>query len=221
MGTGQDYDPRYQRPATPPQWQTPAARQRYAPQGQWDQQDYSQPQPYPGRYPQQAPPPQRHRQRSRWPMGIIAAVAGIVVLALAGAGFYVTHNRASAGPLTCAQQYANWKNGPAYSDGKQLEASLSALSAAGKSEDIPEMDSDLKTMGTEAAALESYPMPQCADPAGYWAQALADMKAAGDNAGSASGFSGLILAEAPLKNVPSLEEKLDAELAKTAGVKAG
>jgi hypothetical protein len=36
-----------------------------------------------------------------------------------------------------------------------------------------------------------------------------------DNAGAASGLTGLILAEAPLKAVPGLEKKLNAELKRT------
>jgi hypothetical protein len=142
------------------------------------------------------------------------------VVAIAGGSFWVLHSRAAAKPLTCAQQYTNWKNGPAQARGKQLGNDASALSMAGKSEDIAEMDADLKTIGADATALEAYPMPQCADPAGYWMQYLAAMKAAGDNAGTASGLGGLLLAEAPLKNVSTIQSKLTAELAKTAGVKA-
>ena len=55
-------------------------------------------------------------------------------------------------------------------------------------------------------------MPPCADPGGYYIQMLARIKAAGDNAGSASRPGGLMLAEAPLHEVPGLEQKLSAEL---------
>ena len=130
-------------------------------------------------------------------------LAAVIVLAMAGGAFYVVHSRASAGPLTCAQQYTAWKNGPANHDGKQLEAAAASLSADGKTEDIAAMDADLKTLGADAAALKAYPMPACADPAGYWEQYLGQMKAAGDNAGTASGLGGVILAEAPLKQVPA------------------
>ena len=59
-------------------------------------------------------------------------------------------------------------------------------------------------------------MPACADPGGYWMQVLAHIKAAGDNAGSASGLGGLLLAEAPLKQVPGMEQKLTQELKRAA-----
>lgn len=60
-----------------------------------------------------------------------------------------------------------------------------------------------------------YPMPVCAGPRGYWNAVLARIRAARDNAGSASGLSALILAEAPLNAVPGLESKLTAELKRT------
>jgi hypothetical protein len=41
------------------------------------------------------------------------------------------------------------------------------------------------------------------------------IKAAGDNAGSASGLGGILLAEAPLKQVPGLQHKRSAELKQT------
>ena len=41
---------------------------------------------------------------------------------------------------------------------------------------------------------------------------LADIRASGDNAGTATGLASLIAAEVPLKNVPALETKLTAEL---------
>lgn len=188
------YPPQYP-PANAPQWQ---GQPQYAPQ-----------------QPQRREPPPRRTWRAGWAAGgVLVALA-----AIAGGALYVHHDRASAGPLTCAQQYTAWKTGPARAGADRLKADLSAFSAAGKSEDIPEMDSGLKAMGADATAMESYPMPKCADPAGYWPQTLAAMKASGDNAGSASGLGGLILAEAPLKNAAPLESKLSAELAKTAGVK--
>jgi hypothetical protein len=81
---------------------------------------------------------------------------------------------------------------------------------------VQALTSALKITGADAATLEQYPMPACADPGGYWPQTLARIKAAGDNAGSASGLGGILLAEAPLKQVPGLEQKLTAELKKAA-----
>jgi hypothetical protein len=227
----QPYDPRQQRPSTPPQWGAqPDPWAASAPGGAYGQPQYQprpqQPQPgwqqhisqspYPpqvrtGQPPQAAPPRRRGYGRR-------VALGAVVLAVVAGGAFYVSHGRAPAAALTCAQQYQAWKTGPANAPGKQLQADAATLSKAG--EDIPVMTRGLQAVGADATALEAYPMPQCADPAGYWQQYLAAMKAAGDNAGSASGLGGIILAEAPLKQVPAIQSKLSAELAKTAGVKA-
>ena len=82
------------------------------------------------------------------------------------------------------------------------------------------MDAALAKLGNDAAQLEKYPMPACADPAGYWTQMLGDLKAAGDNAGATSGLGGLLTAMAPAEKVKPLETELQAELARTAGVKS-
>ena len=168
-------------------------------------------------YGQQPPRPHR-RQRPRVPLwgglaAIVILAGGGTVYALAGHGSTL----AASKPLTCKQQYANWKTGPAHAQGEQLKADAATVSSAGNSEDVPVMTSALKAIGADATALEQYPMPACADPAGYWKQTLADMKAAGDNAGAASGLGGILLAEAPLKKVTPLEGKLTAELKRTAG----
>jgi hypothetical protein len=118
-------------------------------------------------------------------------------------------------PRPAKQQYSAWKHGPALAPGKRLVAALNAVQSAGTSEDIPAMTAALKTAGSAAVDLGRYPIPACADPHGYWGAVLARIRAAGDNAGTASGLSGLILAEAPLKDVPGLEAKLDAELKRT------
>lgn len=145
-----------------------------------------------------------------------AALATALTAVSAGAVACGAPSGATAKPQTCPQQFAAWKNGAANAPGKRLENESAAVSKS--NDDIPVMVSALKAMGADAAVLQGYPMPGCADPKGYWPQYLADIKAAGDNAGSASGFSGLLLAEAPLKNIKTLQAKLSAEL-KAAGIK--
>ena len=97
-------------------------------------------------------------------------------------------------------------------------AQLNAVQAAGKALDIARMDAALKHIGKGAAALAAYPIPRCADPHGYYGRILTRIQAAADNASTSSGLSGVILAIAPLKEVPALEQKLTAELRQTAGV---
>jgi hypothetical protein len=73
-------------------------------------------------------------------------------------------------------------------------------------------------VGSAAVTLQAVPMPSCADPAGYWPQILAILKAAGDNARSSTGLAAILLAEAPLKKFNGLSDKLAAELKKDAKV---
>lgn len=153
-------------------------------------------------------------------LALIPVALGIGVLAAcSSAPSTATAAAAAAKPKSCKQQYTDWKTGPAKADGVKLKNAAAALSSAGNNDDITAMTSGLKALGTDAGALEAYPMPGCADPAGYWEQYLAAMKAAGDNAGTATGLGSIILAEAPLKKVPAIQAKLSAELARTAGVK--
>ena len=213
--------------APPPGYLAPGYRGPYppqqpdAPRGPYG---YQQPPPFrdrllPGSGMRQPPPPNRHR-------GLMAA-AGITVgvIVLAALGFYVTRGRgvgrpaaAAATTASCRQQYQAWKYGPARPDGKKLAAALNGVQSAGTSDDITLMRAGLKRAGRIAHRLQAYPMPHCADPAGYWAQTVADIRASGDNAGAATGLMGLIAAEVPLKKVPALEHKLQAEVKSTAGV---
>jgi len=194
---------------SPPTQRPPHARYHGQP---YYQQDYQAPQ-YP---PPQYQPPRRN------PLRYAAyAVAAIVLLGGSiGVTVALRHHAAAAGrPLSCKQQYASWKNGAVHGAGEKLVRDTAAVRAAGASDDIKTAVSALKALGPDAAALQAYPMPACADPKGYWAAFLADMKAAGDNADSASGLGGLLLAEAPLKKANALSVKLSAELKRTAGVK--
>ena len=205
------YQHQAQYPGTPRgQLYPQALPQRYAP-GQHRQRLYDQADP--------SAWPQPHR-RKRFRSLVYAGTATLIVIVGAGAGYALAGHRtggaSSAQPLSCKQQYSDWKTGPANAQGKQLDADLSKVSAAGSAEDITTLTSALKAAGADATALERYPMPVCADPDGYWGQMLARIKAAGDNAGSASGLGGILLAEAPLKQVPGLEQKLSAELKRAA-----
>jgi len=121
---------------------------------------------------------------------------------------------AAASP-SCKEQYSAWKTGPALAQSKKLTRALNAVESAGNSDDFPDLTAALKKSGAAAVVLLRYPMPACADPHGYWNSILDRIRAAGDNAGTSSGLSGLLLAEVPLKDVPSFEKKLDAELKKT------
>ena len=238
-GDQQPYGQQPRRPSFPPdpQYGTPPGQPPYQHQAQYPGKPHGQ--SYPQAPPQQYDP-ELHRQRLRdqawqrqaypgaWTQPhrrkssrslVYAGIAALIVIAGGGAAYALaghgTGSASAAKPLTCKQQYDAWKTGPARAQGKQLDADLSKVSTAGSAEDITAMTSALKTAGADATTLKQYPMPACADPGGYWNAVLARIRAAGDNAGSASGLSALILAEAPLQEVPGLEAKLTAELKRT------
>jgi hypothetical protein len=208
----------YQQPD--PSWppyshQQPYEQSPWPPQGPY--------QPSPGRTPETWP--RQPQARRNTPRGLVYAGIAALVL-ISGVGTYALAGHWTSGvslakPLTCNQQYDAWKTGPADTPDKQLDADLSQISTAGNDEDITAQTSALKTAGADAAVLERYPMPACADPGGYWMQTLAHIKAAGDNAGRPSSHAGLVLAEAPLKEVPGLEQKLTAELKRAAVTGSG
>jgi hypothetical protein len=147
-------------------------------------------------------------------IGVVTACGGAQPTASVPAAAVTVRPVAVASP-SCKEQYSTWKKGSAGAPGKNLIAALKAVQSAGNSDDIPDLTAALKKAGTAAVVLRRYPMPACADPHGYWNSILDRIKAAGDNAGTSSGLSALLLADVPLKDVSGLETKLDAELKKT------
>lgn len=151
-------------------------------------------------------------------MKIRALAALAAGAALTACGSHAASTTAAATPApaetqSCHQQYLAWKTGPAKAKGKQLARALDSLQSAG--DDLVLMSDGLKRAARIAHQLQAYPMPVCADPAAYWKKVLAGIRAGGDNASTSTGLSAVILAEAPLKKVPSLENKLTAELKTT------
>lgn len=118
--------------------------------------------------------------------------------------------------VSCKAQYDAWKTGPAKALAARMMSDLNKVSAAGTTEDVPALNAALHAAGNDARALKAYPMPSCADPAGYWSQMLGYIQAGGDNASTSSGLSGLLLAMAPLEKVKPLGDKLTAELKRDA-----
>lgn len=169
-----------------------------------------------GYWPQQQPPAPQPRHRR--PRGLWVAVIAVLVIAAAGSTAWALGVHSAAAP-TCHQQYESWKAGPVSGIKATMNADLASLQSASDSADIPAMTSALRQLGQAAGQLRQYPMPACADPAGYWPRVVADMKAAGDNAGAGSGLGALLTAVAPIRAAQPLEAKLRAELARTAQVK--
>jgi hypothetical protein len=83
--------------------------------------------------------------------------------------------------------------------------------------DLSAVTAALVKMGDAAAALEAYPMPRCADPAGLYAKLLGKVRAAGDNARAEPGLAGLMLAKEATQGYQRIGRQLNGELDKTIG----
>jgi hypothetical protein len=118
---------------------------------------------------------------------------------------------------SCRQQYEAWKHGPATAQAAKVKAALTAVRAQSQAGDVPRMTVALQRLARAARIMAADPPPRCADPAAYYQEMLAKLQAAGDNAGSAPGVGGLLLAAAVLKQVPPVERALSRELDRTVG----
>ena len=118
----------------------------------------------------------------------------------------------AAPPVSCRQQYQTWEHGPAPAEVSKLAAMLKAVRVAGNSGDVTGMDLAMKKLMPAAMVLAADAMPHCADPAGLYAEYVTRIYAAGYNARSAKGLSGLLKAAAPLKGLRNIESRLTAEV---------
>lgn len=158
------------------------------------------------------------------PRKLIALAAAAIATAIlaacgsaAGPGAAPAH---SAKPLSCKQQYAQWKHGPARAAAKHLVAEVRGLQTVAQVANIPATRRAIIKLGPAAKAVQAYPMPKCADPAGYWPKYLALIRAGAENARvGRNSLTAVMLALVPLKALKPLQRKLSAELRQTAGVK--
>jgi hypothetical protein len=72
--------------------------------------------------------------------------------------------------------------------------------------------------GQAASNLAAFPVPACADPHGYLAALLTQVRTAAANAATATNLSGLVQAMEPLNQVPALESDFTAEVKRTTGI---
>jgi hypothetical protein len=126
---------------------------------------------------------------------------------------------ATTSRLACKERYLAWKNGPAKSAAVRFSAAQTALSAAGSKENnVTGIITAAKAEGRAAARLDAFAVPACADPSGYLAAVLTDVRTAAAKAATANGLSEVVMALAPLKTVPGLESDFTAELKRTTGI---
>ena len=139
-----------------------------------------------------------------------AALTAALTLTACGSG----GSSAASPPRSCLQQYRSWNAGPAHAAGENLVAGLNGVEAANAALKNSTTNAALKRAGAAATALARYPIPNCADPKGYWRAVLVQIQAAAHNA-STSGQGALVAAAVVLHNMPALDIKLANELKQT------
>ena len=142
---------------------------------------------------------------------IALATAGAAVIGLAAcshsaapaapAAATASHGPVSV-PVSCGQRYHTWVSGA----GKGLLASFHAVSVATAAGDSQALTVALDKAKPAVTGAAIHPVPACADPRGYWGVLLMHVNAAVSGHPSAPGV------RAALKDVPSIEHALTAEL---------
>ena len=139
-----------------------------------------------------------------------AALTAALTLTACGSG----GSSAASPPPSCLQQYRSWNAGPAHAAGENLVAALNGVEAANAALKNSTTNAALKRAGAAATVLARYPIPNCADPKGYWRAVLVQIQAAAHNA-RGSGQGALVAAAVVLHNMPALDIKLANELKQT------
>lgn len=112
----------------------------------------------------------------------------------------------------CKQLYQAWQGGPARAALSQFLPALAALQETDSGQDLTAITAAAEKAAQPAGQLARYPVPACADAAGYFAQILDTVVTAAATAGAAANQSVLMEALAPLKGVPALEAEFTAEV---------
>ena len=113
-------------------------------------------------------------------------------------------------PVSCRQQYEASKRRVALAEDR-MRAAVNAVLVAEKSGNSTAIRSAMKKLMPAAVAATQESPPQCADPEGLYSEIVVAVYAAGHNARSAKGISGLLKAAVPLKGLKTMETRLAAE----------
>lgn len=149
---------------------------------------------------------------------MLAGFAAVALIAGGGAANAQTIHGGPATPLSCQQQYTAWRAGPVRAAGQQVMTDLTALKSA-NSEDVSQLTYGLRRLSYDSSTLERYPMPTCADPAGYWAQSITYMGNSAAMYAQRPGSMPVISPAAFMQRVRNLRTRLSAELSRTVGLK--
>lgn len=150
------------------------------------------------------------------PLTLAAAAAALLALAACGQAAAPaapaaspTAAAAAAPSPSCAQQAAAWKTANA-APVARFKAALVPFTTGTVT------SAQAQALSATAQAIEATPPPGCADPKGYYGQALAQLVTAGDAASGGGGLAELG-ALAPFQNADADLSQLSAELTQTIG----
>jgi hypothetical protein len=114
--------------------------------------------------------------------------------------------------IDCPQRYAAWENGPA----NKIITAVHAVVTSSTGRNIRVQEAALKNAVSTVDSAAKYPIPECADPKGYWNALLMHVNAAAESFQSAGTSSSVKVA---LIAAPQLERDLGTELKQTAAVR--
>jgi len=136
---------------------------------------------------------------------IIVAAAGAALAGLTACSSGVAPAAAPGNapiPVSCTQKYQTWEHG----QGAGLVPAIHAISVASTVGNAKVLTAALNKAKPDVARAARYPVPACADPAGYWDVLLMHVTAAAASTRSASSML------AAVQDVPKIYNRLAAEL---------
>ena len=146
---------------------------------------------------------------------IPVATTAAAIVALAGCG--TTSAGSATSPASCHQQYESWVKGRSAVADKAFASAGQKLATAGLQQNLSAMAAALKQASQAAERLAAYPMPHCADPAGYWRQELTETRVAARDIGTSPSTQSLFTVGTQLDHIAAVQSKLAAELRKNIG----
>jgi hypothetical protein len=137
-----------------------------------------------------------------------------VTAALAACGGHAPSpgSRPASSPVSCRQQYENWRDGPAQESMGSLAAVLKTIHADRRSGNAVGVRSGMKELMPTAISLAAHPIPHCADPASLYQTFVTRIYTAGSRARSAKGGGAVLRVAASLSEVKNLGRQLTAEI---------
>jgi hypothetical protein len=129
----------------------------------------------------------------------------------------VAASTAAGSTAACAQQFHAWQNGSAHSAIIDFDAAQQALADESSSGQPALIAASLNILGQRAAALASFPVPDCADPNGYFAALLSRIGTVTGEVDPGTTLTILQQAINQLDSVFSLESDFTAEVKQTTG----